>query len=108
MEVLAFFKQSLYVALEHLPAAFLLITAIQSCQEGTDYEFIIDRLLDLDKRSLKSKLLRRILVTVAKKCDSKLLSVISLSMNYKDNLTRHLDDKYATYLLAIMIDRDHT
>ena len=105
--VALYFMKSIELAISNLSTALLLIACIQGYEDVKVVESFFESLLNTRQDLMTNKLFRRIMVSFARFCDEQHLSKVSDAMNYQNMLIYHLRDKYSTYLLVILIDRNH-
>lgn len=100
------FANNIHQATESISAALLLVACIKCSHDMREFDFIALE-LSLDQRyCIENKLFRRILVAFAERCEVHHLQLISQALCVKHNLLQLVNDKFSTYLIAILIERD--
>ncbi len=86
-------------------AGLFLLTACMQYSEPAEYKFVIDLLLNDQKKLIQSKIMKRALVSVIDTCSHHELVYIYQFLHISSNFEKYLEDKFMTYIMIAFTRR---
>ena len=103
--VLDKFKSNFELCLQKFSAIFVLTETIRLTKDQNEYEFILTMLKNDPQRMLSNRYFKRILVAYLESCDPSKMNQVAHIMNLERSLVRFLRDKFGTFILIVLQNR---